>query len=224
MKTRRFEFSMPSMIKPMLFILKIVCGVTAGFTQHLVLEGNASILDMDTTHRSPNNLVRMEDGTLAIKQVQIGDTSFGGIVFYVDPTGEHGLVMAENDQSNSMVWNDSTSEIGSTSDGVYGGMANTNIILSAHKSGNYAARLCFDLDINGYTDWYLPSYKELVLINQNLYAIGVGNLTEGPGEHYWSSTEFSAFPSNARTIIFGDGTPYALMKFWPLNVRAIRRF
>ena len=62
----------------------------------------------------------------------VGDFVQGGIVFYVDETGQHGLVCAKTDQSAGVRWYAGTS--GSTQakgDGPFTGELNTSIIISA---------------------------------------------------------------------------------------------
>ena len=191
--------------------------------QHLQVDGQAVIVEMDTVYRSPNNLVRFDDGTLGIKLVQIGDTAYGGIVFYVDPSGEHGLVMAESDLSDAIAWSDTLIETGATGTGLLSGAMNTSIIIAAIRAGDYAAKLCLELDQGGYGDWYLPSWEELVLIQNNLHAQGIGNLKDGVGDFYWSSTETNL--TFVRAIHFGDETIHGFSKTNPLHkVRAVRRF
>ena len=63
--------------------------------------GNIGITDMDRNLTSNSNVVRRADGTLALRRYEIGDIAHGGIVFWVDETGEHGLVAATVDQSVS---------------------------------------------------------------------------------------------------------------------------
>ncbi len=57
----------------------------------LEVEGKARITVMDTVTNVSSNIVRQSDGTLALRQYQIGDFAQGGIVFWVDETGEHGM-------------------------------------------------------------------------------------------------------------------------------------
>lgn len=90
----------------------------------------------------------------------------GGIVFYIDSTGEHGLVAAPTNQSNGIKWyNGAYFTTGATGKAVGTGLANTNqIILAQGAGGSYAAKLCADLVIGAYSDWFLPSKDELNLM------------------------------------------------------------
>ena len=54
------------------------------------------------------------------------------------------------------------------------------------KSPIYAAKVCDDYQVNGYSDWFLPSISELNLIFNNL---GSGILKNKYG-HYWSSSDY----------------------------------
>jgi hypothetical protein len=40
------------------------------------------------------------------------------------------------------------------------GNTNTNLIVAVQGNGNYAAKICYDLVLNGYSDWFLPSRDE----------------------------------------------------------------
>ena len=46
---------------------------------------------MDSVTDVSANVVRQADGTLALRQYKIGDMAQGGIIFYIDESGEHGL-------------------------------------------------------------------------------------------------------------------------------------
>ena len=119
--------------------------------------------------------------------VTIGQTYEGGIVFYVDGTGQHGLIAAPNDQG-TVNWGCEGTFVSGTSTAVGTGMANTNAIVSKCSVSGIAARICSDLVLNGKSDWYLPSKDELNLIHQNLYLQNTGNLQMN---RYWSSSEYN---------------------------------
>ncbi|MDR1231647.1 MAG: hypothetical protein LBK61_09630, partial [Spirochaetaceae bacterium] len=100
------------------------------------------------------------------------------------------------------------------------GKANTQRIIAAleERGAEGAALLCTELDINGYTDWFLPSRDELYLMYQNLKAKGRGGFGSG---RYWSS---SVDRPSVHFLQFSDGR-------WNSNdpselylVRACRQF
>ena len=167
----------------------------------------------------------------------IGDFAHGGIVFWVDETGQHGLVCAKEDQSSGVRWYAGTYGVTQAKgDGVYSGKANTVIIIAAQVAigddGNtYAARMCNDLQITEsgitYGDWYLSSKFELNLmytnkatINTTASANGGSNFSTGT---YWSSTEYDL--NYAWYQSFDDGTQNAYNKnITVVDVRAVRAF
>jgi hypothetical protein len=152
--------------------------------------------------------------------LSIGSFYAGGIVFYNDGTG-HGLVCAESDQSIGEGWGCALTFIGGTSTAINTGAANTNVIVAGCTQAGIAAKLCYDLSLNGYTDWYLPSRDELVLMNTNLHLQGLGNFAD----YYWSSSELSDYPQDyAWGFNFYDGGAYYNNKFGDFRVRAVRAF
>lgn len=171
-----------------------------------------------------------------VKKYKIGDFAHGGIVFWVDETGQHGLVCSKLNQSSSIKWFGGT--FGTTQakgNGVYAGKANNTIIISTHAiigdDGNiYAARLCNELEITEnnitYGDWYLPSKFELGLIQQNASIINTTASANGGdnliNDVYWSSTENTM--NNAWVVNLSDGQESSVFKSIPNPVRAIRSF
>ena len=133
----------------------------------------------------------------------VGDFAQGGIVFWVDETGQHGLVAAKEDQSTGVRWYAGTyGYTQAKGDGPFSGEANTSIIIAAQVAigddgSTYAARICNELQVTEggktYGDWYLPSKEELNLMYQNKATIdATAGVNEGSGfasAWYWSSTE-----------------------------------
>lgn len=151
---------------------------------------------------------------------QIGNTYAGGIIFYLDSTGEHGLVCAPSDQATNAIWYNGTYTVtGATASGVGLGAGNTATIIANQGAGNYAASICHNLALGGYTDWYLPSLAEMNLIRTNLYLNGIGGFD---GTYYWSSTELNA--NQAYEPNLGNGINYTGNKSYDINVRAVRAF
>jgi hypothetical protein len=151
----------------------------------------------------------------------IGSYYAGGIVFFLDSTGLHGLVCSPNDLGY-FEWGcfglsipcDFSTSIGS-------GMSNTNQILSGCSQRPIAASVCADLVLNGFDDWFLPSYDEsLLMINhlnyhQNWYGLFGA---------FWSSSQDGAY--NAAQLC-DDYTPWYYCPSSKNNgyrVRAVRAF
>jgi hypothetical protein len=148
----------------------------------------------------------------------------GGIIAYIlqpgDPAyvaGEtHGIIAAPSDQSTGIQWGCEGTFIGGTSTALGTGAANTAIVSAACGAGT-AARLCADLVLNGYSDWYLPSLNELQKLYTNRGSIGGFAIAS-----YWSSSEASA--SYARYVHFNTGYTTTLSKNNTYYVRAVRSF
>lgn len=152
----------------------------------------------------------------------IGDSYGGGIVFWVDATGQHGLIAATSDQSAGIQWfNGAYSTTGATIEAVYGGEANTNMITANQGSGSYAAQLCADYSVtvnNEYfDDWYLPSLYELNLLYPQQGIVGGFEIAS-----YWSSTEASS--TSAWLKGFHSSIELSFVKEGAYHVRAIRAF
>ena len=85
---------------------------------------------------------------------KIGDSYGGGIVFWVDATGQHGLIAATADQSTGIQWyNGAYSTTNAVRDGIGAGMYNTERIIANQGEGSYAAQLCAKLP--GWWIWRL---------------------------------------------------------------------
>jgi len=158
--------------------------------------------------------------------VAVGDSYGGGIVAYIlvngdtgyDPSVQHGLIAATADQSTGIQWyNGSNVVTGATGTAIGTGQANTTAIVEKQGAGIYAAKLCNDLTVGGYNDWFLPSKDELDKLFTNKVAIG-----GFAGSYYWSSSEYDA--NNAWYQYFNDGYQYDYYKFNTYRVRAVRVF
>lgn len=170
------------------------------------------------------------------KSYSIGDFAQGGVVFWLDETGQHGLVCAKLDQSAGVRWYAGTN--GNTQakgDGPFAGEANTTIAIASQVAiGDdgepYAARICNELVITesdkAYGDWYLPSMEELNLMFINKEIINSTAKREGgdnfASDFYWSSTELNNRAAMAQQ--FNAGLQIGFNKNVPRNVRAIRAF
>ncbi len=146
----------------------------------------------------------------------------GGYVFYVDETGQHGLVCTFFDQGE-YVWGCGGKKIkGADGNELYAGKQNTLDIIKGCKDKMTAANICDGWKVLGFDDWYLPSQHELELMCTNLHKNWAGNFAI---DDYWSSTEDS--DESAKTYSFfatGSGGGGAAGKNYACRVRAVRAF
>ncbi len=152
----------------------------------------------------------------------IGQSYGGGIIFYIDGTGIHGLISATSDQSTGVVpgWGCYGTFIGGTGTGIGTGQANTTAIVNGCSTPGIAARICDTLTLNGYTDWFLPSKDELNQMYIQKAVIG-GFANYG----YWSSSEYDANNAWAQSFLTGnqvDLPKISTTLFY--HVRAVRAF
>ncbi len=221
---KRFTFS--------IIMSLIVIGLAA---QNLEVVGKAKITVMDTITSAQDstatNVVRLSDGTLAVRQYQVGDYAQGGIIFWVDETGEHGLACDTSDISTDIKWyNDSLRVTNATGDGVGSGEMNTMLIVAQQTAdapdSTFAALICANLVRGSYGDWYLPSKEELNLMYQNKALIDVAAIANGgsgfASTFYWSSTEDNS--NGAWEQYFVSGNQYGVSKSGSIRVRAVRAF
>jgi len=104
--------------------------------------------------------------------LQVGQSYQGGIIAYVDDTGKHGLIAAPSDQSAGIQWYNGSYFLVTTGTEIGTGKNNTDRIVQMQGDGAYAAKLCHDLVIGSYNDWFLPSKDELNMLYQNRLEIG----------------------------------------------------
>lgn len=151
---------------------------------------------------------------------KVGQSYGGGIVFYVDKTGQHGLITSLSNQSNSVRWfNGTFIETPAIGTKIGTGQENTIAINAAQGVGVYAASICEKLELNGYNDWFLPSKDELNLLYMQKMAGAIGDFAN---DFYWSSTENSY--SGAWSQSFTNGANSSANKDGTYDVRAIRAF
>ena len=160
-------------------------------------EGEGKILVSDTFGNA-----RWQD--TKTENHKIGDLAHGGIVFYVNTEGTHGLVAAKMDQYDNVDWH------------------------NAHDELNSPDR--HDAEGEKYFDWRLPSRWELSKMWENLHrngcsldnttcATSLGGFAE---DSYWSSTQFDTTVAWSQNFV--TGFQLGNLKNVSFNVRAIRAF
>jgi hypothetical protein len=133
--------------------------------------------------------------------LSLGDSHEGGVVVYLDQTGQHGLIMADSVFSaDGMIlgyrglvgggnfWVDTDVSIGS-------GDINTEslfAVMSYVPTENSLLSYVVNSNYGGYDDWFIPSRDELRRIYFDIFLTGVFNIPEG-----------SYISSSARSVKFG---------------------
>jgi len=174
-----------------------------------------------------DNLIYLYNGSewvmLNSEPTMVGSMTEGGIVFWADQLLGFGLVSTTWDQGFAE-WGCFGTIIGTDAQHTEIGMgdANTSAINAGCNEADIAAKICDDLDLNGYNDWFLPSLDELrEMYLQKLAISGFSDWL------YWSSTEAGDAESpeeSAWVVSFNDGLYGYTTKEYPVTVRCIRKF
>lgn len=167
----------------------------------------------------------------------VGEVFSGGIVFFVDSTGQHGLMASlyNLNGGNEVEW----SNLHADSSGAYSmtnGSKNTDSIID--NTTTSAALLCRNHTGGGHNDWYLPSNRELVLLcSQDVLIDQILDNDGNPNTNgffqetnpltfanavYWSSTD----DGSTSAWLFNIAQDYSIPNPKQLiaRVRAIRAF
>jgi hypothetical protein len=147
----------------------------------------------------------------------VGDSYLGGVVGYLDGSGQHGLIVSSADLANAQWSNVSSGSAGAQSSS--NGTNNTALIIAQSGHTGSAALNCKNYSGGGYTDWYLPARDEMAQLNAN--AAYIPSLA---GD-YWTSTETATPPYfNATHYRIGTGPNNSVSKTNTRKVRAVRQF
>jgi hypothetical protein len=143
-------------------------------------------------------------------------------VFYVDETGQHGLVAAMEDIEGTYEWGCfGTSISGADGTSIGTGLQNTLDIVAQNcqteNGGITAAQATLNYETEGYTDWFLPSKDELLEMYNSIL-----NQGEFEDSSYWSSSE--NYEDFAWVVLFYDGEMDYHNKSGQTRVRPIRSF
>lgn len=195
--------------------------VKIGIAVLILLSAISCTKTMNNKSESASNASNLSNETASFT---IGQSYHGGIIFYIDGTGQHGLIASTDDLlaggSNPQIpWKHGPNVVtGASGTAIGTGASNTaGIIAALGDNGQYAAALCDKYKVGIYKDWYLPSKAELNLLYKQRSVLG--NLS---ATNYWSSSEASK--GKAWDQEFGGGFQFRDNKAFTLRVRAISSF
>ncbi len=167
-----------------------------------------------------NGKANPEDNII-ITKFKIGQEFGGGKIFYIDESGEHGLIASLEDQYRGEIfWQDGIERsTGAINMSIGYGNSNTEKIIVKNIKEKYPAKICYDLKLNGYEDWYLPSLYELEELYKQRFIIG-----EFLNYNYWSSSEIDKEQFWVKGFATGINKPRNKNEIQLSAVRAIRSF
>jgi len=164
----------------------------------------------------------------------VGELFGGGVIFYVDQTGQHGLICAMTEAGDNQQWSNILLMIGPAAQSDWNGPGNTNAIISQPGHTNSAANDCAQYTNPEYgtgifSDWYLPTLGQLIKLYNSLYEVNKALETDGNNSTiiiyktvFWSSTEYNNL--YAYYYDFHGGSNGHVGKENYLAVRAVRSF
>ena len=149
-------------------------------------------------------------------KLKIGQLHQGGVIFWLDATGKHGLVADTEDLSTGIKWGEN-GVTGAADTAIGTGKSNTQkIVATFGTAGDYAANLCKKSRRGGFEDWFLPSKAEL----NAMYKIK-GQIGGFSNTHYWSSSEYSTniawiqyFSSGSQSNGYYKNSPWGVRAVW----------
>ena len=163
-------------------------------------------------------------GGASSRTYNVGDRGpAGGFIFYdrgFIADGWRYLEAAPTDFNAP--WGGYDRNVAGTDTVIGSGKRNTQIIaefLNRIGESNRAAQICVAMNVNGYTDWFLPSMEELALMYTNLKQRNLGGFSNN---WYWSSSQISN--NYAWYQSFSDGRRLDSVKYDTGSVRAVRAF
>lgn len=198
--------------------------------------------DSDINTTTKIEIVQKKITDLPIVTHHLGEIFQGGMVFYIDSTQQHGLMVSLDDLGDELEWRNGEGGDRVTnahSQGLGSGETNTRLIIAEQtidqQEGQFAALLAANYQVSQdgkspcsptmnatltcYGGWYLPSVYELVLLQSTLKNQGLVDFKE---DLYWSSTESDT--TQAWLVNFASGVPQISEKSTRAHVRAIHSF
>jgi len=164
----------------------------------------------------------------ALRAYKIGETGpAGGLIFYDKGNNNNGwryLEAAPEEAEFVAIWSVHHTFVENTRSEIGYGRRNTQLIIETLRqtTGEWdtAAQKIFDLECNGFRDWFLPSQDELDQMYGNLKRRNLGDFKN---EFYWSSTQYRSSGNYSYDQNFNNGKMDYNSKTYRRYVRPIRQ-
>jgi hypothetical protein len=142
-------------------------------------------------------LLTTNNSLLTYSPLKIGDIYQGGMIVYIDGTGLHGMIAAQNKSpqgglQGTYTWGTSGVVSGAVNNSYGGGNQNTIDLYNKWGVSGYAYYYCYSLVLSGYSDWFLPNRTEIRLV----YAqrVKLGFLPTGASPEVWQCSNSLSSP------------------------------
>ena len=166
----------------------------------------------------------------------VGELYGGGVVFWVNQSGTHGLICSMVNLGSPKEWSDETGVLpNQLAKSDRDGQSNTAIIVSRSVFPG-AARSCgtyvnADYGTGVFSDWYLPSREEMNCLWDNIYSVNTALEKDSNDAttvlhkgDFWTSTEFESDEKYVWIYSFVYGYVFYNLKTRSGYVRAVRAF
>ena len=217
-------------MKHILFIIVTLSFINPSQSQGVSINGKATSVETNYVNRNGKigTSGLSKNGKFQLTANSLGQIYQGGIIGYFLQPGDpgydaavlHGIIVSPVDNAVNTEWGCQNTFVGATSTAFGSGQANTTAIVNGCGTALIAAKICDDLVLNGYSDWFLPSRDEMNKLYLNRAIIG-GFSNQG---YYWSSTECNGVNAVGFGFDNGDNGYGCGTKHDSNNIRAIRFF
>jgi len=132
-------------------------------------------------------------------------------------------VQAKKDASKLSRWQSKGEVVTDTKLGLT--WQDNSAVKNTKKKWKAAKEYCQNLSLEGYNDWRLPSYNELLtIVDYDKYdpAIIPSFKNASSSDFYWSSSVYVPFDKTAWIVHFEDGSTHTGYKIYKYSVRCVR--
>ena len=191
----------------------------------IITNGDQSSTTTESIAKADPKMSCEKRGSCSIGDVGPG----GGTIFYKDSEKNYYEAACKGWAKNCDGSDDPTASWSCSNRGIPGadgeevgdGLQNTSDISAADKCPGNAANLAANYEVDGLSDWFLPSISELALMYENIKQMSKDNPFF---PRYWSSTEYSGLAGIVSFYVQDNGSQNSTFKDYQGAVRPIRKF
>ena len=204
----------------------LVGGGDPSTTNELITGATLTGTNLNITDAGGTTTVDLSSLSGGGSSFRVGQLYQGGVIIYVDTTGNHGVIAALSDLAGTYEFDDSGDGNQLTLLGTDFTNGDVNTAAFVGNASTYPAAEAADaLTSGGFSDWYLPSVFELEMMLQANMALGMHGAQLDFTTFYWSSTQdpsavgFNAYKVRNNTLFIETISESEAHK-----VRPVRKF